>query len=57
MSLPLVDRLNGRLLSFSCEILKESSTQHEEHPYMGDFIFNGQIVRFVVGKLNPKTFI
>ena len=43
MSLPLANRLNGLTLSFSHEILKKSSTQHEEHPYMGDFVFNGQV--------------
>ena len=55
--LPLVNRFDGQTSLFSHEILRESSTRREEHSYGGRFNFNSWIVRSMVGRLNPKTFI
>ena len=54
---PLDDRFDGQTSLFSHVILRKVLLDTMNISTAADFIFNGQIVRFVVGKLNPKTFI
>ena len=54
---PLDDRFDGQTSLFSHVILRKVLLDTMNISTMADFVFNSQIVGFVVGKLNPKTFI